>query len=243
MTVLTAQQIVTMATQAAKCPGYTSIAGQWLNMILEELALTYDFDLIKRTYNFSFNSGGHSGSGPYPLPSDWYRGIDKDIFYTIDGVPYPMVNVELLEYDNLVQTAGLNSYPYYYATDMSQTPPTMLVWPPASGAYPVTARYYSQSVVITTPESSSTVPWFPVSTYLVTRLAGELMKITNDDRVMAFLGNKDESRDTEGSATSILRAYLKMKDDRGGKVNKVQLDRRNFGTNFDRLPNTKTVGW
>lgn len=243
MSVLTAAEICTLAREIAKAPGYQVYSGQQLNIVLEDLAQNYDFDVIKGTYNFNFNSGGYTGSGPYPLPADWYRGIDEDIFYLIDGVPYPMVNITLTEYDNLVQQSGLQSYPSAYATDMSQTPPVMYVWPPASGAFPVTARYFKASPTITDPHISTTVPWFPSTNYLTTRLAGELMKITNDDRMAAFIGNENEKMDNVGSASSILRKYLKMKDDQGGKVNQVKLDRRHFGRGFSRLPNTKTIGW
>jgi hypothetical protein len=243
MSTLSAQDICTRARAIAKCPGYASQSGQWLNAILEDLAQTYNFDVIKGTYNFSFNSGGYTGVGPYPLPTNWYRGIDDDIFYVIDGVPYSMINIELDEYDRLVQNAGLASYPEFYATDMSQSPPVMYVWPPASGAYPVTARYFKQSTTITTPETSSDIPWFPNTLYLITRLAGELMKETDDLRWERYIGSEEPKLDTEGSAASILRKYLRMKDDRGGKVYRVKLDRRLFRRNFDRLPNTKTIGW
>lgn len=243
MSTLTAAQICSLARETAKCPGYTTQSGQLLNVILEELAQDYDFDVIKGAYSFSFNSVTGVGSGPYTLPVDWYRGIDKDILYTIDGVPYPMVNISLTEYHNLVQQSGLASYPTAYATDMSQSPPVMYVWPPASGGFPVTAGYFKASPTITTPETSVTIPWFPSTQYLLRRLAGELMAVTNDERMDRFLGSEDPALDTQGSAASILRKYLKMKDDMGGKVNTVQLDRRLFGRNFSRLPNTKTIGW
>ena len=243
MSTLSAQDICTRARSIAKCPGYTVQSGQWLNIILEDLAQTYDFDVIKSTYNFNFNTGGFTGVGPYPLPANWYRGIDDDIFYVVDGVPYSMINIELDEYDRLVQNAGLASYPEFYATDISQSPPVMYVWPPASGAFPVTARYFKQPTSITAPETSASIPWFPNTLYLVTRLAGELMKDTDDPRWERYLGSEDPRLDTEGSASSILRKYLKLKDDRGGKAYRVKLDRRLFRRSFDRLPNTKTIGW
>jgi hypothetical protein len=243
MSVLTAAQICSLARETAKCPGYQTQSGQLLNVILEELAQDYDFDVIKSSVDFSFNSVTGIGSGPYTLPANWYRGIDKDVFYTINGVPYPMVNITLTEYHNLVQQSGLASYPTSYATDMSQSPPVMYVWPPASGGFPVHAGYFKAPTSITTPETSTDIPWFPSTQYLLRRLAGELMTMTNDDRVLAFLGDADEDKDTPGSACSILRKYLKMKDDQGGKVHTVQLDRRHFGRNFSRLPNTKTIGW
>jgi len=240
MTILTAQTICDLARQIAKCPGYTTQSGNFLNMVLEELAQSFDFESIKGTFSFNLASGSN---GPYTLPADWYRGIDKDILYTINGVPYPMINISLTEYNNLVQQSGLASYPTAYATDMSQSPPVMYVWPPASGGFPVTTRYFKQPVSITTPETSVTIPWFPSTQYLIRRLAGELMTITNDERTGSFLGNEDPKLDSTGSATSILRRYLKMKDDMGGKVNRVELDRRLFGKGFSRLPNTKTIGW
>lgn len=243
MSVLTATQICSLARETAKCPGYIVQSGQLLNVILEELAQDYDFDVIKGSYSFSFNSVTGTGSGPYALPADWYRGIDKDILYTIDGVPYPMVNVTLTEYNNFVQQSGIASYPTAYATDMSQSPPVMFVWPPASGGFAVSARYFKAPTSIVSPETSTDIPWFPSTQYLLRRLAGELMAITNDERMLSFLGSEDEAQDTKGSAASILRRYLKMKDDMGGKVKTVQLDRRLFGRNFSRLPNTKTIGW
>lgn len=230
---LTAAQIVNLACQTAKCPGFTSQAGQFLNAILSDLSQTYDFEIARGKYNFTFNSITGTGSGPYTLPADWLRGKDKSIFYTIDGVPYPMINIELDQFDDLTNTAGLNSYPNYYATDMSQTPPVMYVWPPASGSYPVTARYYRQMADIATPETSATIPWFPNTQYLITELSARLMDLTDDER-------KETKRH---EAKDLLTHFLKMEGDRGGKVNQVQLDRRVFRNNFNRLPDTKNIGW
>jgi hypothetical protein len=86
---------------------------------------------------------------------------------------------------------------------------------------------------ITTPETSSSVPWFPNTKYLITALACELMKLTNDDRYLAYKADADD----------ILMRYLKMKDDPEGRAKRVQLDRRFFGNRFNRLPNTKLIGW
>ena len=43
-------------------------------------------------------------------------------------------------------------------------------------------------------------------------------------------------------AAAILDRYLKMKDDEQ-VVKRVTLDRRFFGSKFNRVPNTKTIGW
>lgn len=251
---LTAQQIVTLACQAARCPGYTSQGGQLLNVILQELCQTYDFDAAKRLFTFNFNPGatmlvGNStpGGGPYFLPADYLRAAgDKAVYWSLLGVPYPMIPIDLAEFDMTVQQSGLQSYPYWYATDTSPldsaqqggTAPYMVVYPPPSGAYPVYVRYFAQMPDITTPETSATVPWFPNSQYLRVRLTGELMAITDDERAMEYLG------DGPAGAQGILNRYLKLADDNENRALKVSLDRRSFnGNNFARLRNTKQIGW
>jgi hypothetical protein len=141
------------------------------------------------------------------------------------------------EYDGLVQQAGLTGYPTIYTTDLSVRPPQLYVWPPASGAFAVTFKYYRQMPDITTPETSTTVPWFPNTTYLLRRLTGELMNIVDDDRAEAFLG------DGPNGAQTILRRYLMMKDDREAQVKTVKLDPARFGQNTDNLKSTKFVGF
>lgn len=237
---LDAQTICETARQIAKCPGYETQSGNLLNMILADLCQTYDFDVIRKT-DTSITLSTATGSGPYTLSSDYLRARINEVFYTIQGVKYVMVSMELWEYDALVQQGGINNFPQCFATDTSlqsgNSTPVLYVWPPASGAYPLTIRYQPQMPDITTPESSSTVPWFPNQNYLITRLAGELMRIVDDDRYAAYLG--DGAQGAEG----ILRKYLEMKDDKEGHAQRVELDRRNFGKSFNRLPNTKLVGW
>lgn len=248
----TAAQICAMACAIAKVPGMTSQAGQLLNVILSELAQTYDFDLNKKTLVFNFNpslispiSGSNSiyGSGPYPLPADYLRAVIDDVFWTNQGVPYPLIPIDLADFDMAVQQAGIQSYPYWFCTDMSTAAagslgyPTAYVYAPPSGAYPCTVRYYSQPSDIATPETSATVPWFPLQSYLITRLAGELMKLADDTRYQSFLGDGPEG------AQGILSRYLPMKDDRTNRVGYVRLDPRRFGRPINNLPNTKTVGW
>ncbi len=235
---LTSAQIVTLSCQIAKCSGFTSQAGQKLNAILQELCQTYDLELARKTTTITFNGT----IGPYALPSDYLRARKGDIFYVFQGVPYFMTPLMLEEYDALVQQAGLNDFPRFFTTDMAPSPPTLLVWPSPSLVVPVTVRYYAQMADITTPETSSTVPWFPMDNYLVTRLAGELMQITDDDRAGMFL-TSEESQNPQGAAV-ILRRYLKLKDDPEGKTHTVQLDRRIFGTTrWNLLQNTKNIGW
>lgn len=240
--VLQAQQIVALSCQIAKAPGFTSQAGQFLNTVLSELCQDYDFEIIRQTYNFTFSTsaaglGYAPGSGPNVMPTDLVRVYRNGSFYQISQVPYPLIGVKQEEFDRFVQQPGLQSYPYMFYVDVSTSPPGLYVWPPASGAYPATVRYQPQKPNITTPESSTTVPWFPNTNYLITRVAGELMKLTNDDRTEAYLG------EGPGGAKGILTSYLKMKDDPETAVKTVTLDRRRFGSGTDRLRNTKTIGW
>lgn len=234
---MTAAQIVSNACQVARVPGYTSQAGILLNSILSELCQNYNFEAARKLYQFTFNNGVSNGQGPYPLPADYLRAAKDEVFYSISGVPYVMISIDLAEYDRLVQTAGFSGYPNNFATDLSVSPVNLYVWPPASGGYPVNLRYYSQMPDIATPETSSAVPWFLNDNYLCTRLAGELMKLSDDERKDAYLG------DGPTGAQGILLRYLKLKDDDEGRVKTVDLDRRRFGKNWSSLPNTKTVGW
>ena len=230
---LQAMQIVSLATQAAGVPGFTAQAGQFLNMILSDLCTDYDFDLAKKTTVITLGVS----SGPYALPSDYLRALKDDIFYTFNGVPYPLVPVDLSEWDSYPQQAGFNAYPTAYATDMSQTPPVLYVWPPSNGSLPLTVRYFSQMPDIAQPETSATVPWFPNQTYLITRLTGELMRIADDERMADYLGDGPEG------AQGILDRYLKLKDDSETRSKRVTLDRRFFRPRWGSLKNTKSIGF
>lgn len=246
---LQAQQIIALACQDAKAPGFTSQAGQFLNMVLSDLCQAFDFEVARKTFYFDFNPSlvspiGNSiyGSGPYPLPSDYLRAAgDRAVFWTNLGVPYNLIPIDLAEFDSAVQQAGIQAYPYWYATDLSlgdeddasQTTPQLYVYPPPSGAYPVTIRYYCQMADITTPETSTTVPWFPNQAYLRKRVAAELMGLTGDDRHESWLAGADK----------LLNEYLRLKDDSSNRAKSVTLDRRRFGPNYQSLANTKTIGW
>lgn len=231
---LQAQQVVALATQIAGAPGFTAQAGQLLNMVLSDLCQTYDFAVAQTLAGITLGAT----SGPYPLPSDYLRSPgDEDVWFTYNGVKYPLVPIDYAEYTLLVQQPGMNSLPSQFATDMTVSPPALYLWPPPNGAYPLTVRYQRQMSDITTPETSTVIPWFPNGDYLVTRLSGELMKITDDGRSESFLG------EGPSGAQGILKRYLNLKDDRSNRAETVKLDRRTFGPAFNKLPNTKTIGW
>lgn len=233
---LSAAQIVTLACQASKCPNFTSQAGQLLNYILSDLAQGYDLDAARGTFTFTFNLA--LGSGPIPLPSDYLRAENEDIIYTQSGVKYVMINIDLAEYNAMIQQAGFANYPNYYTTDLSVSPPVMYVWPPPSIAFPITVVYKRQMPDIATPETSATVPWFPNQNYLITRLTGELLKITDDERWTQMLGDGPQG------AVGILRGYLQMEGDKNARAQTVKLDRRKFGANkWNSLPTSKLTGY
>jgi hypothetical protein len=239
--VLTAAQIVTQACQIAKCPGFVSQAGQRLNGILSDLCQDYDFDIAKGFYQFNFNpslvsqidSNVIAGGGPYNFPADYLRMKKDDFFYLISGFPYPMIAIDLVQFDLTPQMAGLQTYPQWVATDMSQSPPVAYVWPPPSGAFPCTLRYYRQMPQIATPETSATIPWLPNAEYLITKLAAAMMQLASDDRADAF----------DRKANEILDRYLKMKDDSSNRVESVQMDRRRFGPTYPSVLPTKNIPW
>lgn len=243
----TAAQIVDLATQAAKVPGWTNQAGRLLNTVLQDLAMDYDFEIARGSIGVTLTSGL---KGPYALPTDYLRVRQREgvmeFYYSISGVPYFPIQVTLAELNAMVYTPGLQNFPLYFATDMSVavpfvTGPNLYIWPPSNGAYVVLIGYQKQMPDIATPESSSSIPWFPNTNYLWTRVAGELMKLNGDDRWEAFLS--DDERTHPGGAGSLLLKYLRLKDDDEGMAKTVSLDRRRFSRPYDRLRNTKQVGW
>lgn len=245
---LQAQQIVAKALAIAKAPGFSVQGGDALNFVLQELAQTYDLEAARKTGTFTLNQGSNFGtvgvgSGPYLLPTDYLRMFKDDLVYQINQVPYKMISIDLDEFDNLVQQPGIATYPEQYATDTSggaiatYGAPVIMVWPPSGIGTPVTFRYWSQPPDITSPSTSAAVPWFPNSNYLITRVAGEIMKLTGDKRADAFLGT------SPSGAQGILDRYLKMMTDDEGRAKTVTLDRRHFGKSFMNVRNTKFLGW
>lgn len=246
-----AQTIVARACAIAKMPNQQPRAGEQLNVILQELAQTYDINVAMKTTTITLNPGQgpgpypwlQPGAGPYILPTDYLRDCKNGLFYFVFGVPYTPINLDLDMYDAKVQQGGISNYPEMFATDTSNDAitkngaPVLFVWPPSGGTYVATLRYWSLPPDILTPETSGVVPWFPNTNYLITRLAGEMMKPADDARTSTFLGNGPEG------AQGILDRYLKLQIDDEGRAKTVELDRRNFGKSFNRLPQTKTLGW
>lgn len=240
---LTAQQLITLAAQIAQAPGFTSQAGQLLNLILQETAQSYDIAQNQSFFTITFtispqtptvnSSNVVAGSGPYALPSNFLRMDRGDFWWQLGGINYFPTPMDIAEFDALVQQPGFTTYPTAFAVDTSTVPYGLYIWPASSGAYQAFGRYRTQNTDITTPETSSSVPWFPNQMFLVTRLAGEMMALTGDQRRAEFL---EESK-------RILSRFLDMEGNNSDRAATVTLDRRKFGRKWSYLPSTKQVPW
>ena len=327
---ITNGQLMTLALQGAKASGFTAQAAQLLNEISTDECETYDYAAARGVFFFNFNPtlinplpGQEQlfGAGPYPLPLDYLRtsgssgsNPQKSVFWVLDGVTYFAFPIDLSEFDEQTQQAGLQNFPYWFATDMSQrvivlstngathgdttldgllsvagvqpgmtvlgpgipplttinsiagnaltvsqaatttaqgvplmigSPAVCYFYPPPSGSYPVTVRYQRQMPDLALDangnllaSAAAATHWYPNQNYLRVKLQGELMRITDDDRVPSFLGENSDS-----GAPMIRRRYLAMKDDSSNRAISVSLDRRRFGRRWDVLPATKSIGF
>ena len=131
----TALALITDALQVARVPNFTAQALDELNSILSHICRTIDFSAARRVFNFYFSTNlVSSGQGNIvtassnPLPIDYLRvgvsggstGSQRSSKWYIQGVPYDMVEIDLTEWDDQVQQAGIQSYPYFWAKDMAQ---------------------------------------------------------------------------------------------------------------------------
>jgi len=131
---LSANQIIQQAAQDTHAPGFVTQGLVKLQAILDELCLTEDFSVARGVYYFNLNptlittiAGFTNFGGPYPLPLDYLRtsgssgedGRQTGFFYVYNGVPYPLIPVDLGRGDMLVQQPGQQSLPYLFYTDMA----------------------------------------------------------------------------------------------------------------------------
>lgn len=257
---LSASQIIALALQDAKVPAFTAQAGQLLNAVLSELCETYDFEATKASFFGNLNPAVQNnvdpnliaGQGPTPLPSNYLRMVPDSFVYFVAGVPYPLTPWDDTEFDVQPQQVGIASLPRTYITDLSNpVVPVFFIYPPTNGNYPYKGRCHvrmpdiGSNVTAATgwksgpqaPEVSPVVPWFPNTTYLRTRVAGEVMRLTGDRRMNEFLGKNGNGT----GAQDILERLLQMKDDRTNRAQRIKLDRRRFGSAYRNLPDTKNI--
>ena len=248
---LTTAQLITLACQDARKigsngTGFSPVAGQKLNLILNELAFLYDLPLnvfpttVALTGIPAGPSGWHGvmpGIGPYALPSNYLRMEQDEVIYNYQGAPQKMVNVDLSDIDFLGLYTLTTNYPSIFATDINSTLqplgfPALYVWPPPSGAITLDLRYYGLQPDIVTPETSAAMtPAFPFQNYLLARLTSELLK--PDPRWKEFRADAD----------MLLNAYLKNVDDSEGRAMVCKMDPRFFSPagSYSRLPRTKLI--
>lgn len=229
---LTYAEIIDLATQEAKVPGFTDQAGLHLNMILEDLALNYNLD-VRHNDTFTITTGSVTPlEGPYPLPSDYLRHVANEVRFIINGTPFNMFQVPLYKFKEQFVGEGIGTYPEFFAIDIGDSGSNIFFWPPPNGAYVVEFPYYQKHIYEVDPANSSSIPWFPMSSYLVKETAARLASGNDDDRAekLAF------------EAKEYLQNYLTMKDDKEGYAQVVNLDRNNF-PGRGRLRGIKSNPW
>jgi hypothetical protein len=130
---LTAADLISQAAQDAKAPLFLNQGLLKLNTILDELCFKHSFSGARTDYDFTLApftttvAGITNFGGPYLLPLDYLRGseshgtegIQYAFWYVYMGVPYPLRPWDLGKLDMMVQQAGIQTFPYGYATDMA----------------------------------------------------------------------------------------------------------------------------
>ena len=212
-------------------------AGQFFNIILDELSLTKDLEINRGLWQINTGSPvGYSITSNIPyynLAPDHLRVLEDECFYLISGVPYTLIQKQLSDFDQLITTTGFNSQVVFYAVDDSTTPSQIFFWPPPNAAYTVNIRYEKSTVDMADPATSALVPAFPLQQYLIWELSARMMDISDDDR----------SEKKHSQAAELMRKWEVMQRDMESTVLRVKLDRNRFSTPWDLLKNTKEVGF
>jgi hypothetical protein len=230
---LQAQQIVQLACSIAKCPGFSSQGGMFLNMTLEDLWLHRDLKINRVTESIVVQANNY---GPFALPLNYLRTYD--LFFQQNNLPYFLNPISTEQYDQEFKDPSIANYPYEFMTILTDETTSqannsagqLFIYPQSSGAISLTHRYMVKQPDITTAETSATIPWFPDQDYLITATAARLMQITDDTRRQEFL--------TE--AGNMLRVHLIMEGDEQQVVKSVRLDPRRFHSNRSLKPTKLT---
>lgn len=227
---LTAQRICVLAGQISKGPGFLQQAGEFLNLVLEDLKLNRDLKINRVSHYITLPAATY---GPIDLPEDYLRTYD--LFYPLptvgqtnqanNGIPVKLTPITMEQYDSEFKDPSTANYPYEFATDISPQadgdPALLYVYPQSSGIITLTHRYMLARPDIVSPQTSSEVPWFPFQDYLVMATATRLMMITGDARHDAF----------KQQCEIDLRPYLIMQGDEQQTVQGIKLDPRHFHSN------------
>jgi hypothetical protein len=126
---LTSSQICAIARNRSKAVNYTTQSGLYLNLALQEICLTGDYEIAKGAFNSTFavgttpigNLNVQLASGPFTLPPDYLRAKRGDIiYYPTPAFPLFLIPIDLEEFDIQVQQAGFQNFPVFWATDTSR---------------------------------------------------------------------------------------------------------------------------
>ena len=228
---ITAAQIVADALDIAKCPGFLSRGGRALNLALNDLCLhrNLKINLFTQSINVAANT-----NGPFNLESNYLRTFD--LFYLIQDQPYFLQPSNLYQFDSEPDKSTTSNYPYEWASDLSLVGSGGLgqlkIFPQFNQALTLTHRYFINQADIATPETSTTVPWFPDQDYLVFATALRMMRITDDSRYNDFVKQAED----------MLRIHLVTEGDEQQVVKEVKLDPRRF-RNTGSVKPTKLNPW
>lgn len=179
---LTCAQVVTRAVTDAAVPNYKVQAGQKLQLILDELAALYDWDILRTLTTIAVSSG----TNQYSLPQDYLRA--RKAFYYINGQEINVSFIPREQWVQLFQGPGNTTYPTWACSDLSPlqsdpaTQPQIYLWPTPAQSITLNLLYFKQSPTYTSPENSASVPWFPYQNYLIKRLTADLMNSSADGR-------------------------------------------------------------
>ena len=255
----TADQIVSLAQQIAKAPGYTTQAQQFLNRFQENLAQNFDFPSAAYTFQaYTISPNGGTGSGTptgqwydLALPSSAVLVQNqakylrtKAVFYSVSGSIFYLDQLPLNKYDRLFQGQGISNYPYWYVVDTTGSPNLatvqMAFYPPPNLSLSLTIRNQYQPNDITAAQFSAGthVPWFPNQDILIQGVAEMLMRITGDQRQPQFYAQLYGLPGQDG----MINKYLKMMDDKENYAMQVRRDPLLFRSLVDLKP-TKTTGF
>jgi hypothetical protein len=214
-----------------------SIAGQFLNMVLEDLKYNRNLKINRVTQMITVSVGTY---GPFALESDYLRTYD--LFFplptsggaTQGGLTEFLYPVTMEQFDAEFKAPSMSNYPYEYATDLSTDAQVwsggtqgsgtitsagqLFIYPQSSGTITLTHRYMSNQPDIATPETSSTIPWFPFTQYLIRQTAALMMGVTGDDREATYLAENEK----------MLRPFLIMEGDEQATTHQIKLDPLHF---------------
>ena len=215
---LTCAQIVARACSDAAAPNYKVNAGEKLQLILDELAALYDWDILRTPLSIAVSAGLNQ----YSLPQNYLRA--RKGFYYINGQEITVSFIPREQWLELFQGPGNTTYPTWACSDLSPlqadpaTAPQVYLWPTPAQTITFQMLYFRASPVYVTPETSASVPWFPYQNYLLKRLTADMMNSTADGRKQQLLGECE----------AFLSKYGVLANDEEGFAVTVKKDPRRF---------------